>query len=272
MNTAAHSSNESTSVMDITPEQATKWLENQNTHNRKLIQATVDKYAQDMREGRWLLTHQGIAFDEKGNLVDGQHRLWAIVLSGKTIPMRIFSNVPSEAMKCIDIGSRRSSLDVIRLSQNAEHFCSGHLAIVRAMYNSRMKRSHSVPVSVEMKRLMQHEAAIDFAIKHIYSSNVPRIRTALLGSLIARAYYSADHDKLIRFCDALKKGQSCNDAESGAVLLWRYLYSNPQDDFYTKYGKAQRALRAFLDESPITKLFGCDYHLFLLPEEQLKLC
>ena len=69
----------------------------------------------------------------------------------------------------------------------------------------------------------------------------------------------------------MKSGCGANASESAAVLLWRYLFST-QDDFYTKYGKAQRALRAFLDGAPITKLYGCDYHLFLLPEEQLKLC
>jgi hypothetical protein len=269
MNTVV--TNETERIVTITPEMATAWLENQNTHNRKLIQVNVDKFSKDMKEGRWQLTHQGIAFDDKNNLVDGQHRLWAVVLAGKPVTMRVFTGLAPEVVETIDVGTRRSNLDVIRLSGNAEQFNSIHMAIVRAMYNTRKSRSSSVSVSVERSRLLQHEQAIQFAIKHLYSRSAAKVRTALLGSLIARAYYSEDHEKLIRFCEVMKNGCASSASESAAVLLWRYLFST-QDDFYTKYGKAQRALRAFLDESPITKLYGCDYHLFLLPEEQLKLC
>jgi hypothetical protein len=35
-----------------------------------------------MVEGRFQVTHQGIGFDEDGQLTDGQHRLQGIVNSG----------------------------------------------------------------------------------------------------------------------------------------------------------------------------------------------
>ena len=41
--------------------------------------------ARDMKAGHWRLTHQGIAFDPAGVLIDGQHRLWAIVESDTTL-------------------------------------------------------------------------------------------------------------------------------------------------------------------------------------------
>jgi len=34
-------------------------------------------FAEAMRRGEWMVTHQGIAFDTQGVLVDGQHRLAA---------------------------------------------------------------------------------------------------------------------------------------------------------------------------------------------------
>lgn len=52
---------------------------------RHLDDRAVTKYATDMKAGNWLLNGQGITFDSKGNLVDGRHRLWAIVRSGVTI-------------------------------------------------------------------------------------------------------------------------------------------------------------------------------------------
>lgn len=60
--------------VDVTPEMAAKWLEG-NVLNRPLKQAHVDRLAREMAAGRWRLTHQGIAFDVSGCLIDGQHRL-----------------------------------------------------------------------------------------------------------------------------------------------------------------------------------------------------
>jgi len=90
-------------VMDITPSQAFAWLEG-NTHNRPLDQAHVERLARDMKAGRWRLTHQGIAFDTTGLLVDGQHRLWAVIEADVTVPMRVFFNEPPESRHVLDTG------------------------------------------------------------------------------------------------------------------------------------------------------------------------
>jgi hypothetical protein len=59
------------------------------------------------------MTHQGIAFDEFGNLIDGQHRLHAIVKSGKTITCLVSFGVHVDAVSVIDRGLRRSSAVVL---------------------------------------------------------------------------------------------------------------------------------------------------------------
>ena len=78
-----------TRIETITPALATEWLDKHNSVNRKISEPTVQSYAMDMKNGRWTLTHQGIAFDTEGNLQDGQHRLWAIVFSGITLEMMV---------------------------------------------------------------------------------------------------------------------------------------------------------------------------------------
>jgi site-specific recombinase XerD len=50
-------------VETITPEWAIDVLEKHNPRNRKVSENTVQAYATDMRNGRWVLNHQGIAFD-----------------------------------------------------------------------------------------------------------------------------------------------------------------------------------------------------------------
>ena len=76
-----------TQAKNITPKMAAEMLERHlNPENqRRQSQSVVESYARAMRAGQWLLTHQGIAIDTNGELVDGQHRLSAIVASGATV-------------------------------------------------------------------------------------------------------------------------------------------------------------------------------------------
>lgn len=90
----------------INPEIAREMLKC-NTHNLPVRRMHVDYLASEMASGRWQLTHQGIAFD--GNtLVDGQHRLLAVIQSGKTIEAWVFGNVPIGVQALIDKGRIRS--------------------------------------------------------------------------------------------------------------------------------------------------------------------
>ena len=65
-------------VQKISPEKAAEMLA-ANTANRPLSRSTVQAFAEAMRRGDWLVTHQGIAVDTNGVLVDGQHRLAAVI-------------------------------------------------------------------------------------------------------------------------------------------------------------------------------------------------
>lgn len=85
-----------TTIRLITPEWAKEVLANHNPRNRPMSQSTILTYAIDMENGRWTLNHQGIAFDDEGNLFDGQQRLNAIVLSGCPIEMMVTTGVPHE--------------------------------------------------------------------------------------------------------------------------------------------------------------------------------
>ena len=100
------------SVMDVTPVMAAKWLE-RNPGNRKVNQSRVRALAKDIKDGHWDCTHQGIAIAADGTLVDGQHRLMAIVMANQTVRMPVALNAPKSAH--IDSGSARSLSDRIQM-------------------------------------------------------------------------------------------------------------------------------------------------------------
>lgn len=99
---------------EISPEQAAKWLE-RNDNNRNVNVAKVKKMAKDMREGHWDTTHQGIAIASDGTLVDGQHRLLAIVESGVTVRMNVTFNAAKS--QHIDSGNIRSMANRVQMSE-----------------------------------------------------------------------------------------------------------------------------------------------------------
>ena len=70
-------------LKNISPEEAARFLE-KNTNNRALTEQQVRYYAQQMKAGEWTYDGQPIRFAEDGQLLDGQHRLTALVESNTT--------------------------------------------------------------------------------------------------------------------------------------------------------------------------------------------
>lgn len=102
-----------TELMNITPDIAIEML-SRNSSNRKVRDNRVKFYAKQMREGDWHLTGQTISFDTNGQLLDGQHRLWAIVESDCTVPFLVVTGV--EPTSAYDCGLQRTMPDRLLLS------------------------------------------------------------------------------------------------------------------------------------------------------------
>lgn len=110
----------------VTPETAARWLQ-ANTKNRRLRQADVNRYARDMATNNWLLTGESVKFATDGTLLDGQHRLAAIVKAGVTIALLVVRNVPTDAQGVMDTGRKRTASDALDI---AEHKHTSTLAAV----------------------------------------------------------------------------------------------------------------------------------------------
>jgi hypothetical protein len=101
-------------VQTVTPQKAAEYLE-RNTANRPLSKRTMRDFAAAMRRGEWQVTHQGIAFDTDGALVDGQHRLAAVIEADLPVEMTVFTDVPAGAFDVLDTGKRRNAADVLAI-------------------------------------------------------------------------------------------------------------------------------------------------------------
>ena len=72
-------------VVTLGPDLAKKWRLTNTANFRKLNKQRVGVYAADMAAGNWKLNGEPICFDTDGKLVNGQHRVEAVIMSGATI-------------------------------------------------------------------------------------------------------------------------------------------------------------------------------------------
>jgi len=104
----------------ITPEMAEKLLRRNNS-NRPVNWNKVEQYRKVMEEGKWKLHAQGIILDDKGNLLTGQKRLWAIIYSGEGQYMRISRGSPPDTATLIDRGTAQTSRDLAHRVTERKH-------------------------------------------------------------------------------------------------------------------------------------------------------
>lgn len=119
----------------ITPELASELL-NHNDANRPLRAGRVEFIAQAIKRGEWKVTHQPIAISPSGRVLDGQHRLWAIVESGIACEMLVATDVPENTFDCIDLGTKRSITDILGGDKRVNDTCMVFLRTIIKPGNS----------------------------------------------------------------------------------------------------------------------------------------
>lgn len=110
-----------TESVNITPALAREWLKG-NAGNRALRPSHVETLRISFSRGEFVTTHQGIAFDADGEIIDGQHRLTAISMmpEGFAAKMLVTWGLDREkAFPVIDATqAKRSTSDVLRVDRS----------------------------------------------------------------------------------------------------------------------------------------------------------
>lgn len=102
--------------MEITPDLARAWLSTQHP-NRPINRSHVKSLAGVISQGHWEVTHQGIAFDNSNRLVDGQHRLCAVIMADQPVFMMVAFGVDvGVALRGVDRSKPRSAAQSLQLS------------------------------------------------------------------------------------------------------------------------------------------------------------
>lgn len=99
----------------VTPGVAKTLLEH-NTGNRPLNLPHVKFLAKQMNDGEWKMAGDPLKIGSSGRILDGQHRLHAIIESDTTQEMVVIYNVPDDSFAVMDTGRVRQAADVLSIA------------------------------------------------------------------------------------------------------------------------------------------------------------
>lgn len=103
-------------IKDITPELAAVMLK-ANTRNRNLTPKVVAGYSRSMLRGDWVSNGESFKIAQDGTVLDGQHRLAAVVQSGITLrDMLVVSGLPLHTQLTMDSGRKRTTADAFKIT------------------------------------------------------------------------------------------------------------------------------------------------------------
>ena len=204
----------------ITPEIASKMLE-KNDSNRFLNMTVVNKYTEDMKNGEWFQNGEAIQIDENGNLLNGQHRLMAIIKSGCSFYFVVVRNIKKEDSKVFDRGRARSVGDILfmngcdkRISQNAP-------AIARVYYN--LEKNILSPSDMQIKRFIDENIVDLSRIIELTQTGqgVVNVRSSYVRYSLFCALKSGENLGRIKdFIDIFRTGIPKDaDKDSSAIIL-----------------------------------------------------
>lgn len=247
----------------VTPEWARSLLANR-PRNRVIVKESVEAFVRDMHQGRWMTTHQGLALDSEGLLMDGQHRLSAIVKSNKSQVLLVVRGVSRLAMSGIDVGRKRDAADILGLILDNESVTRNLVATIR---HFGAEQSILAPRRATTMEIMDVLLAYSSSI---YFASMMKNATAPVRAAVVSAHaYGVDGQTLTRFITVLANGIVAEPYEEIIIRLRDFIV-NPKipkvgsEATHEMYRKTERAIEAFVHHETLQSLSGRKYEIFPL--------
>lgn len=239
--------------------QLVDWLLSLNTKNRTIKSRHISYLRNEIRNGNWRLTSQGIGVTVADVLADGQHRLRAIVEEGyPDVEFILVTGLPVDAQNFTDLNARRNASDLLRLAFDiklAGRFASS-ITIWLRVKNGQWGHKFSPAELIE--GYQQIGDALDFVYHHGKAQSL----SAPVVAAIAETYKNTQSDRLGTFIGQLISGEMLKVGDP-ALTLRNFLHSSKRIGSggtlqKERYYKTLYACNAFLEGREITRVYGIE--------------
>lgn len=204
----------------INPQIAAEMLSH-NGRNRKLSRGIIKNYAEDMRNGEWQESPEPISFYKGGDLRDGQHRLNAVIESGKEIEFYVAYDVPDDSTIC-DRQRKRTYSNILSMAgYGADITDKGASGACRFLLAEVHAETRKAPDSCFLRFVAENEDVISFASRASRTdSHKPVLRKApVIAAFICAQWYGIPRDKITRFASCANTGFYSGDEETAAIAF-----------------------------------------------------
>lgn len=243
-------------ITNIGPEEAENFLKG-NKYNRKLSQSHVHRLAKAMKEGYWHFT--GAPIIRNGDeLIDGGHRLRAIIESGLTFPFALIEGVEPDSFRYVDSGKKRNFADVCYIEGYKYYaLLAGTIGYLAGFKLTGRFSNAGLEIEDKWNMLQAHLDVQQILPNYARKLFLPHVSAALLATC---HYLFAEKDAAgaTEFMLQVVDGEQLN-ADDPAMAYRNYLASLPSDkpipDKVPKMGNGLiRAWNAYRQNERLTKL------------------
>lgn len=198
----------------ITPQIAKKLLEN-NSGNRPINAVHVEELVKEIKAGRWKVNGDMIRLSVSGRILDGQHRLTAIIKAGMTMQTWVGEGLDDDIFDTIDVGKRRSGGDTLGcLGEKNAYRLSAALILVDKYMTGRVERGATYS-NGEMQELLEKYPEVRESIQSLKG------RKLILPAILDSCHYlfsRKDHAAANLFLERVLRGSGLAEGDPEYVL------------------------------------------------------
>lgn len=260
-------------LVHVTPALAENYLKF-NDKNRKPSDNILKFLTNEMLNNRFKENGESIVFDWSNRLNDGQHRLLAIIKSGRSFTIPVVTGVEPLAMATYDTGKNRSAGDV--LSMNGFKYFNSIASFIKLINKYDNKKSKMADYgSNNRNETLTNQMILDYCMDNYY----------WIENLVAKSFYIADKSlspkvlstTQIALIVYLIGGETPDDivykfinnivglsrvADSAPSYIYTKLYNSKINkeplNFYWVLGMIIKAYNYYIDGNPAIKYFKFD--------------
>lgn len=211
-----------TRIEKISPKKAAELLK-KNQNNRKLRPDWINTLARIMLAGQWMLNGETIIIDSDGKLLDGQHRLHAVVKSGVEIESYVVYGLPPEVFNTINQVKAKSNGDMLRIA--GFKYASALAAAAAWMWRwtqiepGEELHQRRFPTAVEIDRVLQDNPDLVQAADAIGSkTNLGKLLAPSLSIFAYCLCARIDRDHAEKFFSSLANGEGLKKPQAVYTL------------------------------------------------------
>lgn len=210
-------------IEDISPETAKKYLE-QNFVNRSISEARVTSYARDMKNNNWQLNGESIKFNTKGQLIDGQHRLCAVVRSGEIIPICVVRGL-DVTINEVDRGKSRTTRDTLTIEGYDKSLVQNFMVgAIRLLTSIMLDIPFSTMGGITDSEIREAYTFYEKEIKQVISLNHYggaglSKKSAVTATLLMALKCGVSEETIQDFVTVLNTGRYSNNKQLSAMVL-----------------------------------------------------